>query len=86
MEDIVGSNSPASAGLFDNMSCPEKIDHKLKRISVVRIRLKTSFPPKIYAESLKKQVVREYENGLMNKDHLMRKLVLLEKCGLSMVS
>jgi len=51
----------------------KKIDHKLKCMSVVRIRLKTSFPPKIYAESLKKQVVREYENGLLNKDQLMRK-------------
>ena len=42
-------------------------------MSVVRIRLKKSLPPKIYAESLKKQVVREYENGLLNKDQLMRK-------------
>jgi len=49
------------------MSCPGKVDYKLKCMSVIRIRLKSSSPPEIYAKSLKKQVVRGHENGLLKQ-------------------
>src|SRR5580765_560558 len=39
----------------------------------VRIGLKTGPRLPKYSESFKKQVVREYEKGLLNKDQLQRK-------------
>jgi transposase-like protein len=39
----------------------------------VRIRLKTGSPRPKYSEAFKKQVVREFEQGLLNKDQLQRK-------------
>lgn len=35
--------------------------------------MKVTKPPTMYSEVFKKQVVREYEKGLMNKDQLMEK-------------
>lgn len=37
------------------------------------IRIKLSSPSKRYSEAFKKQVVREYETGVLNKDELMRR-------------
>jgi transposase-like protein len=39
----------------------------------LRIRLKKVTPAVKYTEAFKKQIVREFESGLMNKDQLMRK-------------
>jgi transposase-like protein len=39
----------------------------------VRILLRAASPAKKYTEAFKKQVVREYEQGHLNKDQLMRK-------------
>jgi transposase-like protein len=39
----------------------------------LKIRLKTGSPAPHYSESFKKQVVREFEQGLLNKDQLQRK-------------
>jgi transposase-like protein len=39
----------------------------------LKIVLKRCKPSKVYSESFKKQVVREYESGGMTKDQLMRK-------------
>jgi transposase-like protein len=39
----------------------------------VRIRLKTGSPAPRYSETFKKQVVREFEQGVLNKDQLQRK-------------
>lgn len=39
----------------------------------VKVSLKVTKAPTIYSEAFKKQVVREYEQGLMNKDQLMEK-------------
>lgn len=39
----------------------------------LRIRLKTSGPGKRYSEAFKKQVVQEFERGLLNKDQLQSK-------------
>lgn len=39
----------------------------------LKIRLKTSIPCPQYSEAFKKQVVREYEQGLSNKNQLQRK-------------
>jgi transposase-like protein len=39
----------------------------------VRIRLKTGSPRPKYSEAFKKQVVREFEQGVLNKDQLQRK-------------
>lgn len=39
----------------------------------LRIRLKKVTPTVKYTEAFKKQIVREFESGLMNKDQLMRK-------------
>ena len=39
----------------------------------LKIVLKRGKPVKSYSEAFKKQVVREYEGGLLNKDQLMRK-------------
>src|SRR5882672_6715721 len=38
-----------------------------------KIRIKVSIPVNKYSEAFKKQVVREYESGILNKDQLMRK-------------
>jgi transposase-like protein len=37
------------------------------------IRIKLASPAKKYSEAFKKQVVREYETGVLNKDELMRR-------------
>lgn len=37
------------------------------------IRLKTGIPCPHYSEAFKRQVVREYEQGLLNKDQIQRK-------------
>ena len=37
------------------------------------IRIKLVSPAKTYSEAFKKQVVREYESGMLNKDQLMRR-------------
>jgi transposase len=37
------------------------------------IRIRIGTPVKQYSEAFKKQVVREYESGVLNKDQLMRK-------------
>ena len=37
------------------------------------IRIKLTSPSKRYSEAFKKQVVREYETGVLNKDELMRR-------------
>jgi hypothetical protein len=39
----------------------------------LRIRLKTGPPTPHYSEAFKKQIVREFEQGLLNKDQLQRK-------------
>lgn len=39
----------------------------------LRIRLKKASPSRKYTEAFKKQIVREFEAGLMNKDQLQRK-------------
>ncbi len=39
----------------------------------IRIRLKTGPPTTHYSEAFKKQVVRQYEQGMLNKDQLQRK-------------
>jgi transposase-like protein len=39
----------------------------------LKIRIKTSKPEKSYSEVFKKQVVKEFEQGLLNKDQLQRK-------------
>ena len=39
----------------------------------LRITIKTSKPQKIFSEAFRKQVVREYEQGLLNKDQLQLK-------------
>ena len=39
----------------------------------VKIRVRVSIPPRKYTESFKKQVVREFEKGLLNKDQLQLK-------------
>lgn len=39
----------------------------------LKIRLKPGVPCPQYSESFKKQVVREYEQGLLNKNQLQRK-------------
>ena len=39
----------------------------------LKIRLKTGIPCPRYSEAFKKQVVREYETGLLNKDQLQQK-------------
>ena len=39
----------------------------------VRIKLKSGVPVRKYSESFKKQVVREFEQGLLNKDQLQKK-------------
>jgi len=39
----------------------------------IKISLKVTKAPTIYSEVFKKQVVREYEQGLLNKDQLMEK-------------
>lgn len=41
-----------------------------------RITLRGTEPPKKFSEVFKKQVVREYEQGLLNKDQLQRKYQL----------
>lgn len=38
-----------------------------------RIKINISIPQKVYSESFKKTIVREYEKGLLNKDQLQRK-------------
>ncbi|MEO7531110.1 MAG: hypothetical protein ABIS69_06855, partial [Sediminibacterium sp.] len=37
------------------------------------IRLKTGIPSPRYSESFKRQLVREYESGLLNKRQLQKK-------------
>jgi transposase len=39
----------------------------------IKVSLKVTKAPTIYSEAFKRQVVREYEQGLMNKDQLMEK-------------
>jgi len=39
----------------------------------LRIRLKTGPPTPHYSEAFKKKIVREFEQGLLNKDQLQRK-------------
>jgi len=39
----------------------------------LKIRLKSGIPCPQYSEALKKQVVREYERGLLNKNQLQHK-------------
>jgi transposase len=39
----------------------------------IKVSLKVTKAPVYYSEAFKKQVVREYEQGLMNKDQLMEK-------------
>jgi transposase len=39
----------------------------------LRIKLKKASPSRNYTEAFKKQIVREFEAGLMNKDQLKRK-------------
>jgi transposase-like protein len=39
----------------------------------IKITLKTFKPQKSYSEVFKKQVVKEFEQGLLNKDQLQRK-------------
>lgn len=38
-----------------------------------KIRIQVTLPARKYSESFKKQVVREYEKGQLNKDQLQRK-------------
>jgi transposase len=45
-------------------------------MSAVKIRLKVSSPPQVFSEMFKKQVVREFESGHLNKDQLMKKYKL----------
>jgi transposase len=42
----------------------------------IRIRAKTHAPTPHYSEAFKKQVVREFEKGFLNKDQLQRKYEL----------
>lgn len=39
----------------------------------IKIRLKTGPPRPHYSEAFKKQIVREFEQGVLNKDQLQRK-------------
>jgi transposase len=39
----------------------------------IKVSLKITRPPTAYSEAFKRQVVREYEQGLLNKDQLMEK-------------
>ena len=39
----------------------------------IRIKLKVGVPNREYTEVFKKQVVREYEEGVLNKDQLQKK-------------
>jgi transposase len=41
-----------------------------------RIKVRVTFPAPKYTESFKKQIVREYESGLLNKDQLMKKYAI----------
>jgi transposase len=41
-----------------------------------RIKVKITVPPPKYTEAFKKQIVREYESGLLNKEQLMKKYVI----------
>jgi transposase len=45
-------------------------------MDILKVSLKTGKPPKKFSEAFKKQIVREYEGGLLNKDQLMRKYKL----------
>lgn len=38
-----------------------------------KIKVKVTVPPRRYTEAFKKQIVREYEKGLLNKDQLQLK-------------
>jgi transposase-like protein len=42
-------------------------------MQVVKIRLKGGCPERRYIESFKKQVVEEYERGILNKSQIQRK-------------
>lgn len=45
----------------------------------LRIKLKVLPPPAVYSESFKKQVVREFESGILNKDQLKEKYAIKGK-------
>ena len=42
-------------------------------MELLKIRLRSGPPTPHYSESFKKQIVREFEQGLLNKDQLQRK-------------
>jgi len=44
-----------------------------QKMEQLRIRLKSNGPAKRYSEAFKKQVVQEFEKGLLNKDQLQNK-------------
>lgn len=44
-----------------------------QKMEQLRIRLKSNGPAKRYSEAFKKQVVQEFEKGLLNKDQLQIK-------------
>ena len=44
-----------------------------QKMEQIRIRLKSNGPAKRYSEAFKKQVVQEFEKGLLNKDQLQIK-------------
>jgi transposase len=46
---------------------------KSTKMEQLKIRLKTGIPCPRYSEAFKKQVVREYEAGVLNKDQLQQK-------------
>lgn len=49
-------------------------------MDIIRLRIRLQRNQKKYTEAFKKQVVREYERGLMNKDQLKAKYGLGGSC------
>ena len=46
---------------------------KSSRMGQIKVRLQVTTPAVKYSEAFKRQVVREFEQGLLNKDQLMEK-------------
>ena len=51
----------------------KKLTTSQQKMEQLRIRLKSNGPAKRYSEAFKKQVVQEFEKGLLNKDQLQSK-------------
>ena len=51
----------------------QKLTTKSTKLEQLTVRLKSGTPHPHYTEAFKKQVVREFERGFLNKDQLQRK-------------